>query len=239
MPSITDIIRLSWETYISKFKKYLPFLLAVFALSAIAGVLNVLIIGVVKLADLWKMAIMTGAGVLNYLLTFAVSIALLIFTDKFLSNKKAIFSFEEISRVFLPALFITILVALISIGGFLLFIVPGIIFMVWYAFAMYIVVLEKKSGIGVLKESRELSRGRFWQILSRLLLPNMFWAIISYLVLAGVFNLLGFVLSKTGGVSEDSITLAIISAILSNLIGAFFAPLYLIGTMIVYRAVRK
>jgi hypothetical protein len=239
MLSIADIIRLSWNTYISKFKQYSPLLIAVFILSAIPSVLNILVISTAKLTDFWKIAVVITEGVFAYVLTFAVSIPIIIFTDKFLSNKKASFSFGEIGKIFLPALAITVLVALITLGGFLFFIVPGVIFMVWYAFAIYLVILEKKSGLKVLSESRALSRNRFWPIFGRLVVPGIFWAIISYLVMAGIFNILGLIINKVVAVAGENVSLALVSALISDLVATFFAPLYVIAATIVYREARR
>lgn len=62
-----------------------------------------------------------------------------------------------------PALALTAL-------GFLLLVVPGLLFLVWFAFAGQVAVLEGKTLWGALRRSRELVRGRGWRVLYLLVL---------------------------------------------------------------------
>ncbi len=71
-----------------------------------------------------------------------------------------------LSRV--PAYIATsILMGLIVFIGFLLLVIPGVIFMVWFYFATFFVVLEKSGPINALKKSRELVKGYFWPVVGR------------------------------------------------------------------------
>lgn len=56
--------------------------------------------------------------------------------------------------------------------GFLLLIIPGFIFLVWFSFAAIIAVIEGK-GIASIKQSKELVAGRFWQVAWRLLILSL------------------------------------------------------------------
>jgi hypothetical protein len=48
--------------------------------------------------------------------------------------------------------------------GFVLLIVPGIVFLVWFSLAGVVVKLEGRSAIDALRRSRELVRGSFWRV---------------------------------------------------------------------------
>src|SRR3989338_3223469 len=122
MVSIADMIRQSWNLCISKFKKYLPILAAIFGITSVFEILDIYFIEISKLADFWKTGFLITTGLLTYLLTFAITVILIFFSNKLLNNKEASVSLQEIKQVFLPSLLISILVALITIGGFLLFI---------------------------------------------------------------------------------------------------------------------
>lgn len=63
-------------------------------------------------------------------------------------------------RVFLYLL----LYMLICAGGFILFVVPGIIFSVWYSMGMLAIVDENLSVGAALSRSKQLVSGRFWEI---------------------------------------------------------------------------
>ncbi|KKU10417.1 MAG: hypothetical protein UX13_C0012G0001, partial [Candidatus Woesebacteria bacterium GW2011_GWB1_45_5] len=79
------------------------------------------------------------------------------------------------SRKYLLTFFITnLLVGLIVVGGFILLIIPGIIFAVWFSFSLWGVV-DKGYGVGrSLKESKALVKGRFWKVLGRIFVYVVF-----------------------------------------------------------------
>ena len=68
----------------------------------------------------------------------------------------------------LPALIsVILLVALVTLGGSILFLIPGLLFSVWFFFADIEVILEQKQGLAALSESRALSAGRFFAVFYR------------------------------------------------------------------------
>ena len=89
---------------------------------------------------------------------------------------------------FLPVLATFILVNVIELVGLALLIIPGILFSVWFAFAVIICAFERKTPIDALKASRALSANRFFGVLWRLLAPGAFFRLaalsIAYLLLA-------------------------------------------------------
>lgn len=64
----------------------------------------------------------------------------------------------------LPLFLISILMFLVIIGGFVLFIIPGIILSLTLGFAQYALILEQQKGMSALVRSRELLRGRIWAV---------------------------------------------------------------------------
>jgi hypothetical protein len=55
-----------------------------------------------------------------------------------------------------------LLAGLIIIGGFILLIVPGLIFSVWYRYVPLVVVDEGLTGMAALRRSKQLVANRFW-----------------------------------------------------------------------------
>jgi hypothetical protein len=53
-------------------------------------------------------------------------------------------------------------------GGFLLFLVPGVIFMVWFAFAQFILPNEGENGMNALLKSKEYVKGYWFDVFGRL-----------------------------------------------------------------------
>jgi hypothetical protein len=61
---------------------------------------------------------------------------------------------------------VDLLFSAIVLVGFLLLVVPGILFLVWFSLAGVVVKLEGRSAIDALRRSRELVRGSFWRVLA-------------------------------------------------------------------------
>ncbi len=75
-----------------------------------------------------------------------------------------------------------VLVILAVLGGSLLFIIPGIIFGVWFFFAQFVAVTEGLGGRASLSRSKELVSGYFWPISGRLFVLGLVAFIIQLVV---------------------------------------------------------
>ncbi len=93
-------------------------------------------------------------------------------------KKTYIFAWKNLWKFFL----LVALVFLANLGGFILLIIPGIIFSTWFSFSNFIFVdkgLGIKASIG---KSRELVKGRFWAVLGRLLVFGFFSGLVGFIV---------------------------------------------------------
>jgi len=95
---------------------------------------------------------------------------------------------EKGPALILPLIWVGFLSGFIITGGLFLFVIPGIIFMVWFFFAQFILVKEDVRGMKALLKSREYVRGEWFDVALRLLL---IWAAS---VLIGVIPLAGPIL---------------------------------------------
>ena len=73
----------------------------------------------------------------------------------------------------LPFALVIFLASFVICGGFLLFIIPGIIFYVWFFFATFILFDDDTRGMSALLKSREYARGRWFDVFLRLV---VIWA---------------------------------------------------------------
>ena len=110
------------------------------------------------------------AGAVELFFAFWVSILLIKLSVQLIENKPLdtkTLHLESTQR--LPAfLGVVFLQAIIFIGGILLFVAPGLLFLVWYGFAQPIAILEDKRGMQALADSKEMVRGRFFKVAGRL-----------------------------------------------------------------------
>lgn len=114
------------------------------------------------------LALVGVLGFISAIVGLYAYVALLIAVSKNITTVQG--AYREALRFILSYIFITILTALAVVGGLILLIIPGIMFMVWFSFAPYVLINEEKRGTEALSRSRELVRGRFWQVAVRLLL---------------------------------------------------------------------
>lgn len=89
-----------------------------------------------------------------------------------------------------------ILQALTVAGGLLLFVVPGLIFLVWFGFATQAILIDGKKGINALSASRDLAKGRFWTAALYQLGGPVICGLAYLIVLAALYFLLSY-LTKT------------------------------------------
>ncbi|MBI4363506.1 MAG: hypothetical protein HY545_01510 [Candidatus Doudnabacteria bacterium] len=118
-------------------------------------------------------------------------------------------------------LFISFMVGLIVIAGIILLIIPGIIFSIWYAFAPIILLDEKLRGWEALKSSRELVKGFFGQVFSRLFAAAIIFGAI-YIPLTIIF--------KQNPVVNDIVT---------GILSLFLGPLFVIYEVMLYKNLKE
>lgn len=137
-----------------------------------------------------------------------------------------------------PVLTVVFLQALIFIGGLLLLIVPSIIFWVWYSFSQIAAGLDDKRPLESLALSRSLVKGRFFQILWRLMAGPIVIALL-YVSLSGLILIL---IAQPLGVEasmifSDSPPLWV--EIIQSIVDIFFIPLFLIYSVLLYQDLKS
>ncbi len=223
--SPTEIIKTSLNLYKNNWRKFVPYLILLF--------LPTLIISLLGAASLYLYVYLPSSNIISSLVLLAVIVASLIFTlwvaaafTKTLylcANQQAVGSWKETfsasSRLIWPIIITSILVGLIVLGGTILFIIPGIIFTIWYVFTYYIIVVEEKKGLEALKISKALVVGRWWSIVWRLLLPGLVFGIGAAIIVGLLDKGITLIFSI------QSLYYILISALINALINSLITPL--------------
>lgn len=110
-------------------------------------------------------------------------------------------------KMFWPYLWVSALVGAAVSVGFILLIIPGIIFMVWFAFSYMVVLLEDIRGADALKKSKSYVTGRWWGVFGRML-----FLVLIAILLSAAFSI---VANMVSGGNEKMIS---IIALLANFI---------------------
>jgi len=111
---------------------------------------------------------------------------------------------------------ISLLAGCIILVGFLLFIIPGIIFAVWFGLAVYVLVVEGLTGTKALSRSKQLVSGYWWPVFGRVLV---------ILAISFVLNLISSALN--------------IPSIVYSIISLFSAPFFLTYYFLIYEDLKK
>lgn len=134
---------------------------------------------------------------------------------------------------FWPLVLVSVLVGLAVLGGTILFIIPGIIFAVWFSFANYFLILEDKRGIEALKASKKLVQGKWWSILWHWVAPTLFYGIIMMAMAGIIMIILSFFMDM------KSLTANLIGATISNILSVGLTPLFVAIGVILFTEMKK
>lgn len=133
-------------------------------------------------------------------------------------------SYAQAKPFIVPLLLTSLVSALIIFGAAFVFVIPAIIFGVWFSFAAYSVVLEKKSKLEALHASREYLRGRFWKVIWLMVAIHLPEMVVSMAIASGTQN-------QSGGGGELSG--------LFRLISLLVLPFYQMYTYTLYKHLKK
>lgn len=232
---ITEIIKTGWDLYLKNLEKFIVPVLILFIIPVVSYLLSLL--------EFFKADKLNLVGWIIIILIFTVTIFISLWIAILLNlmvNKLYLKENFEIRQLYgesfrkIPAyLWVGFLSGLAIFAGFILLIIPAIIFAVWFDFAPLINILEDKSnkGLEALKASKKLVKGRWWPTLWRLILPPLFvYIIVSIIAVVITYVISGgkvdFNTAESGSILLYNNVSAIIMTVLTPLVIAFVIILY-------------
>jgi hypothetical protein len=170
MTDIGDLFRQSWELYQKRFATlvllYLLTILAIVIPTALAvGIAFFMTLIAGGIATFVTVSLGVLVGVACSLWCYSGFLCALM--DDTLRLEDAL---ARGRKLILPLAWILLLYGFIITGGYLLLIIPGVIFTVWFAFALFIMPGENARGMEALLKSREYVRGHWLDVALRLFL---------------------------------------------------------------------
>lgn len=187
--SFEDLFRNSWELYKKSWKTILVFsFITVFAWKIWLMIILPFLLLTTGVGTLstgvftgsFTQAISVAIGgflimLLSLLFVFEVgflgSAAIIICLNEYLKGNKPTLNtiLTAAKKLLLPVTITSLLVFFIEAIGFLLLVIPGIIFTILLQFTNFVLVVEKKNPIAALSRSRHLVKSHFWGITGRYL----------------------------------------------------------------------
>lgn len=137
---------------------------------------------------------------------------------------------KQTATLVLPAFFASILVAITIFAGAIFFIIPAIIFGVWFTFVTHQIALNNKKPIQAIKASRKLVLGRWWSVLWRLIAPGIVFIIMIWVAQF----IVGFLLSLVTSLIGESTILTIVTVIILSATTMLFVPFSSAAQTILY-----
>lgn len=236
----STLFKNTWQIYRSRIAVFseimlFPVIFTLIVYFAIAsGVL-------VPATGFWRIFVVSFVTLVNVFLQLLAYAALIHCTKE---NLGLIDSLKSALHRFLPFLAVILLASLISLVGFGLLVIPGVIVTVWFSLAAYTLIFEERKVIAAFLRSRELVRGNFFPVLLRLLAAWSIVVVIGILILLPVY-LLGRI--DPSDVSQSDLT-ALVSRVrildaldfsLSNLINVFATPLLVVFMIQIYHDLKR
>jgi len=178
------------------------------------------------------------ATLVTVILSIWVSVVLMRLTKDLLEKRKP--ETNKISQtswaLIWPVFWMGIVVGLIQVGGFILLIIPGIIFAVWFALTQYAIIFDAKRGWAAAAFSHDLVRGRFWSALWRIIVGPALIGLVVYIVIGA---LIAIVALLTGSFDSQGpvIWIEIISTIAAYATIPFFVA-YTTNAYLDFRATK-
>jgi hypothetical protein len=179
-----EIITKSVETYQANWKKFLPYMIMIFIpalLTGFAGLFSPLNLESNFTLGLWlyiALVIVFSIFTIWFSSALVKTIAAAIENKKMNEPKKEIL---DAKKYIIPIILASILTGIIIFLGVIFFVIPGIIFAIWFAFISYEIILEDKKIMESLRNSKALVTGRWWAVLWRLFAPGIVFALIIWI----------------------------------------------------------
>jgi hypothetical protein len=169
--SIEELFTCSWEIFKHRFGTLISlYLFSILFLIVVLGIFIGTGYAFSLLFPESKIALIAGGIILGIIpaslsmfwcmtaFTFAVTDESLGIRDALLKGWEKVFSF----------MWLLSLLGFLVTGGFLLLFIPGIIFLVWFSFAQFILASENDRGMNALLKSKEYVRNRWFDVFLRL-----------------------------------------------------------------------
>jgi hypothetical protein len=173
--------------------------------------------------------LLVAAGVVGLLslvayfyLTLAVLYLISHYEDREIIFKEAL---DWSKRNIFKYAWLAVLSALVVWGGFVLLIIPGLIFTIYLYLSQYVLTIEGKTGFTAMTRSQQLISGAWWPVLSRLAGVS-FLFILFFIVLLVVSSL------ASGSLAESAASLFLTDVLLQLFTGLVTVCSFHIGTQI-------
>jgi hypothetical protein len=203
------------------------FLVAVIALEEFLSSVNA---GSIPLNILFTILVIIGMVLVVYVVFVSLSGTYLLFKN-FSAEQKAVeaikFSFLEGKNYAGALLFLGFITSMLVFLWTLLLIIPGVIFAIYYFFAVWVLFFENIKGMQAIKRSKELVTNYWFAVFGRIAFMYIFY----YIVI--------IVVTMPSVIAGEESMLGIVFSIIAGAVQFCLAPLLIIYSYFMYRDLSK
>jgi hypothetical protein len=229
-----ELVIQSWKLYIKNFKlliKIIVWVLLFSILLTFTPYLRPLGLAAIPINILLSLA--------AFVVSIWISIALALTIKNLYKNEpvdlKAIYR-ESYSKI-LSYFWISFLTGILILAGTILFIIPGLIFAVWFSFALYVLIFENIKGFKALKRSKELVKNYFWSVVWRWIAPYVFYIVIIIGIIYIPIYFIGLLMgAPSAGLRTPP---PLWSSLISNIISVIAIPIFTSIGVILYHDLKR
>lgn len=222
---VCQLLKKSWQIYCSKIKSLLAIMSFPVGFSFLFWVLIYFLADTPLKYSIW-FSVMEGISFLGSFFLWLWAIPSLLYNLKEKTSIKE--SYKGGFKILGSYIWVYFLLTIIIAGGFFLFIIPGILFSIWFSLAIFILVFEKRRGFDALFKSKHLVKGKFWQVFLRFLVLGLIIGLGIFLVSASIFF----------GIENRQIGNQI-SEVVDYFIQLFVLPFFLIYGFLIYSNLKE
>jgi len=235
---IFELIREAFKLYQSRINNFLRLAVIWIIIAAIGFFLT---FSSFLFGGFYQPIIFFFGAILVVIASLVINPALVYITKEKIKAEEAI---KKALKILLSYVWVAFLVGLAVLGGYMLLIVPGIIFAVWFSLAIYILIFEEKKGTKALLRSKQLVQGRWWSVLWKFLGFGLLIMAASYAVFipAGIVSMIISTLSKFLGSIMGNITMIIMSflfGVVMFIIQFFITSFGIVYGVLVYKNLKE
>ncbi len=237
--TISELIHQSWNNYLKTLRHFTPFLgvlIAGFIIRYFLGFAGLFLNAYTKLSslsvDLTITLIIMALSFLGIWTSLAIMKSI-----QFIQKNLPIPTFKEsyikTAQYIIPTLLLSLLVALIIITGSILFLIPGIIFSIWYYFVNYIIIFEDQTKLNSLKSSKQLVVGRWFKMAFRIVIPKIIFIIVVVILNIVIPDIIDYIFNPS------AVKIDLILSLVSGIIAALTLPIFIWSDAILYFSAKE
>ncbi|MBD3282459.1 MAG: hypothetical protein GF387_02510 [Candidatus Portnoybacteria bacterium] len=217
LPSAGELLKEAFKIYKRRF-------LTLFAISFLALIIPIILtfIGTIHIeGTVGAIAFLLLALIVSLFILWSILGLIYAIKEESLNIGKA---YKNTLSKIHSALWVSILSFLITFFGYILFLIPGLIFSIWFSFGLFILISENTKGLKALLKSKKYIKGYWWAVFGRQIFISLILMIVAIPIM--------FILQIAG--SSQSLT-----GVVEGVLVLFYFPLLFTYNFLVYKKIKE